>query len=179
MAELRGACDPEEWEHGGHALDDGPAAGVFVDGRLTALAGYTRWGGRLAHLSVVTHPAWRGHGFARAAVAHVATHGAAGGLPDPAASRLAFGTFVGAAVPQLVGGMAEPPWTPGRTEDAGGVVFFGDSVVLRVGPRGVPHGDFMLRGRFTGDSARGLWEREGVGTAGLAPLGRFVLRRAP
>ena len=80
LAELRRACDAEEWEHGGHALEDGTAAGAFVDERLVALAGYTRWGDRLAHLSVVTHPAWRGHGFGRAAVAHVAAHALDRGL---------------------------------------------------------------------------------------------------
>ena len=80
VAALRRACDAEEWEHGGHALEDGTAAGAFVDERLVALAGYTRWGDRLAHLSVVTHPAWRGHGFGRAAVAHVAAHALDRGL---------------------------------------------------------------------------------------------------
>lgn len=102
-------------------------------------------------------------------------HGA-GRLPDPALFRLALGTFVGTVPPRSGGEVVDAPWTPGRTEEAGGVIFFGDSVVLRIGPRHVTHGDFVVRGRFTGDSARGVWE--GVMPAdGSGPAGRFVLRR--
>jgi hypothetical protein len=101
---------------------------------------------------------------------------AGGGLPDPALFRLAFGTFVGAFPLGADGPAAAPPWRPGRAEEAGGVVFFGDSVVLRVGPRGTTHGDFVLRGHFTGDSARGVWEGA-MPADGSGPAGRFVMRR--
>lgn len=80
LAALRDACGPEAWEHGGHALADGPAAGAFADGRLAAVAGYARWGERLAHVSVVTHPDYRGRALGRAAVARVAALALARGL---------------------------------------------------------------------------------------------------
>jgi GNAT superfamily N-acetyltransferase len=80
VAALRRACTPEEWAHGGHTLEEGAAAGAFVDGHLAALAGYTRWGEHLAHISVVVHPAHRGLGFGRAVVARVAAEALAVGL---------------------------------------------------------------------------------------------------
>lgn len=69
---LRGSCPAEDWEHGGSALGDGPVAGAFVGGDLVALAGYELWGGRLAHITVVTHPAHRGQSHGRSVVRAVA-----------------------------------------------------------------------------------------------------------
>jgi GNAT superfamily N-acetyltransferase len=84
VAALRAACAPEEWEHGGHALEEGTATGAFTRAAtgalLAALAGYTCWGNRLAHISVVTHPAHRGRGFGRAVVAGAASHALEAGL---------------------------------------------------------------------------------------------------
>jgi GNAT superfamily N-acetyltransferase len=84
VAALRAACAPEEWEHGGHTLEEGPATGAFTSAStgavLAALAGYTCWGNRLAHIGVVTHPAYRGRGFGRAVVAGVAAHALEAGL---------------------------------------------------------------------------------------------------
>ena len=73
MHELRNACDRTEWEHGGCALDVCPASGVFFGGHLVAVAGYEIWGGSIAHISVITHPGFRGYGFARSVVAHLAS----------------------------------------------------------------------------------------------------------
>ena len=69
-----------------------------------------------------------------------------------------------------------PTRNPGRTEEAGGVVCFGDSVVLQVGPREVTHGDFVIRGRFTGDPAHGVWAGP-MPADGSGPSGRSVMRR--
>jgi len=78
---LQQACDPAEWEHGGSpCTPDHPCSGVFVDGRLVALAGYEVWGGRIAHISIVTHPGFRGQGFGRTAVAHLADRAINAGL---------------------------------------------------------------------------------------------------
>ncbi len=67
MEQLREACTPTEWEHAGG--DEGElAVGAFADGELAALARYVDWGG-IAHVSIVTHPARRGRGFGRQAVA--------------------------------------------------------------------------------------------------------------
>jgi GNAT superfamily N-acetyltransferase len=76
---LRHACGEEEWDHGGSSLEV-PCSGVFHDGQLAALAGYETWGGTIAHLCIVTRPAFRGRGFGRAAVAHLARRALAAGL---------------------------------------------------------------------------------------------------
>lgn len=75
---FRQSCDETDWDHGGSSLDD-PCSGVFCDGQLAALAGYETWG-TIAHLCIVTHPAFRGRGFGRAAVAHLAHRALAAGL---------------------------------------------------------------------------------------------------
>ena len=69
---LRDSCTPLEWEHGGSALGHDITTGSFANGTLAALAGYETWGGRIAHIAVVAHPAHRSQGHARAAVALVA-----------------------------------------------------------------------------------------------------------
>jgi GNAT superfamily N-acetyltransferase len=77
---LRDACTSLEWEHGGSALGRDPVAGSFVDGVQAALAGYETWGDRIAHIAVVSHPAFRGRGHARAAVAAIARYALDRGL---------------------------------------------------------------------------------------------------
>ena len=79
VEKLREACDETEWEHGGSSLDL-PCSGVFEDDQLVALSGYEIWGGTIAHLYIVTHPAFRGRGSGRAAVAHLARRALAAGL---------------------------------------------------------------------------------------------------
>jgi GNAT superfamily N-acetyltransferase len=76
---LQQACPPREWEHGGSA-DEHPCSGVFIDGQLTALAGYEVWGGTIAHIAVVTHPDFRHRGYGRSAVAHLAQRAIRAGL---------------------------------------------------------------------------------------------------
>jgi GNAT superfamily N-acetyltransferase len=68
VAELRAACGAVEWEHGGSELGQNPAAGVYISERLVALAGYKVWGGGIAHISVISHPRYRGKGYAGAVV---------------------------------------------------------------------------------------------------------------
>jgi RimJ/RimL family protein N-acetyltransferase len=43
-------------------------AGVFKGHKLAALASYQIWGEQIAHIAIVTHPAFRGQGYATAAV---------------------------------------------------------------------------------------------------------------
>lgn len=76
---LENACDPTEWEHGGSGARDVCSA-VMADGEIAALAGYEIWGGRIAHISIVTHPAFRGRGYGRSAVSHLARRALADGL---------------------------------------------------------------------------------------------------
>lgn len=65
---LRDAVTPEEWEHAGFAARP-PLAGVFAEGRLLAAAGFTVLEECVAHLGVLSHPACRGRGSGRRAVA--------------------------------------------------------------------------------------------------------------
>lgn len=79
LQHLQDECHPAEWDHGGSPIEH-PCSGVFVDGRLASLAGYETWGGTIAHISIITHPDFRGRGYARDAVAHLATRALAEGL---------------------------------------------------------------------------------------------------
>jgi GNAT superfamily N-acetyltransferase len=65
---LRDACTVEEWEHGGSEFRPTEMAGVFKGRELAALASYQIWGEQIAHIAIVTHPAFRGEGYATAAV---------------------------------------------------------------------------------------------------------------
>jgi RimJ/RimL family protein N-acetyltransferase len=65
---LRDACTDEEWEHGGSEFQPTEMAGVFKGNELAALASYQIWGAQIAHISIVTHPALRGQGYATAGV---------------------------------------------------------------------------------------------------------------
>ena len=73
------SCGPIDWEHGGSRIQDSCSA-VFVGSQIAALAGYQVWGGTIAHISIVTHPEFRGRGFGRSAVAHVARRAITAGL---------------------------------------------------------------------------------------------------
>jgi ribosomal protein S18 acetylase RimI-like enzyme len=77
---LRDACGKVEWEHGGSLVGQQSTAGVFVEGRLAALAGYEVWGGSIAHLSVITHPDFRSRRVGRKAVGCLARHALSIGL---------------------------------------------------------------------------------------------------
>ncbi len=76
---LQQACDTTEWAHGGSDIAH-PCSAVFVGGQIVALAGYKVWGGAIAHISIVTHPGFRGRSFGRSAVAHLARRAVAAGL---------------------------------------------------------------------------------------------------
>jgi GNAT superfamily N-acetyltransferase len=80
IGELRSACDPIEWEHGGCGPKSCAASGVFVGDQLVALAGYETWGGSIAHISVITHPDWRGRRYGRSAVADLVRRALSAGL---------------------------------------------------------------------------------------------------
>jgi GNAT superfamily N-acetyltransferase len=72
--ELRQACSSGDWDAGGSMLNADVAIGLVLSLVLVALAGYELWGERLAHIAVVTHPAHRGRGYARAVVGRLAAH---------------------------------------------------------------------------------------------------------
>jgi predicted GNAT family acetyltransferase len=64
----REACAVEEWQHGGSEFRRNEMAGVFKGHELAALASYQIWGEKIAPIAIVTHPAFRGQGYATAAV---------------------------------------------------------------------------------------------------------------
>lgn len=66
---LQRAVTPVEWEHGGSEWGGAPLIGAFDGGALAAVAGYEVWGGCIAHLAIVTHPAHRRKRLGTAAVA--------------------------------------------------------------------------------------------------------------
>lgn len=68
FAALQAACDSQDWDHGGSELGGQPVMGTFAGAQLAAVAGYSLWGDRIAHLSVVTHPQFRGQGHGRAVI---------------------------------------------------------------------------------------------------------------
>jgi hypothetical protein len=65
---LRDACTVEKWAHGGSEFRPTEMVGVFKGPELAALASYQIWGRQIAHISIVTHPAFRGQSYATAAV---------------------------------------------------------------------------------------------------------------
>ena len=77
--ELREACEPEEWDHGGGAFEL-PSIGWFEDGRILAVAHYEVWGGAIAHVGVVAEPGARGAGRGHAVVSAITGLALAEGL---------------------------------------------------------------------------------------------------
>lgn len=77
---LQAVCNAIEWEHGSSNLEQCPSFGVFVKGQLATLAGYAVWGDAIAHISVITHPAFRDQDFGKSAVAHAARSALSAGL---------------------------------------------------------------------------------------------------
>jgi RimJ/RimL family protein N-acetyltransferase len=65
---LRAACAVEEWEAGGSEFRPSAMVGAFRSQELAALASYQLWGDQIAHISILTHPAFRGQGHATKAV---------------------------------------------------------------------------------------------------------------
>ncbi len=79
--QLRAACQPEEWQHGGSEPHPERTFGVVDhDTQLLALSGYKVWNDSIAHISIVTDPRQRGRGLGRAAVALAAQHALDAGL---------------------------------------------------------------------------------------------------
>src|ERR1700722_2232814 len=65
---LRENCAVEEWEHGGSESRPTEMVGAFKGHELAALASYNIWGEQMGHSATVAHPAFRGQGYATAAV---------------------------------------------------------------------------------------------------------------
>jgi GNAT superfamily N-acetyltransferase len=79
LAVFAEAIGPLAWEHSGLGAEEQPIAGCWEDDFLVAAAGYTLWGGALAHIGVTTHPAVRGRGYGRSVVSAIGQHALAQG----------------------------------------------------------------------------------------------------
>jgi GNAT superfamily N-acetyltransferase len=76
---LRGSVTARDWEYSG--LETGqPVAAYVASGAVVSAAGYDVWGGRIAHIGVVTRPGERGRGCGRRCVRAIAGHAIARGL---------------------------------------------------------------------------------------------------
>jgi hypothetical protein len=69
----------QDREYSGLAPDQ-PIAGYFVDRILVSAAWYSVWGGRIAHIGVLTRGDARGAGYGRACVRGIAAHAIEQGL---------------------------------------------------------------------------------------------------
>jgi GNAT superfamily N-acetyltransferase len=76
---LAAACGPDAEESGLLAVDS-PVAVWRVGDLVVAASGYQVWHGRLAHLSVLVHPAHRGQGLGSAVAAGAVAGSVAAGL---------------------------------------------------------------------------------------------------
>ena len=74
LAAFASAVGPLAWQHSGLGHAPQPIAGCWEQGRLVAAAGYTVWGGTLAHIGVTTQPVSRGSGYGRSVVSAIGRH---------------------------------------------------------------------------------------------------------
>lgn len=76
---LAAAAGKTAWEHSGIDFGRAPIFGLFVHGVLAAACSYERRGEHVLHVGVVTHPGYRGRGYARAVASAATAYGLATG----------------------------------------------------------------------------------------------------
>jgi RimJ/RimL family protein N-acetyltransferase len=100
LLELREAAGEADWDEAG--LDDITSTAFVVrdalGGKPVAAAGYRLWPSRTAHISVLTEPAYRGNGLARATGAAAARHALDAGLLPQWRARVPASRRVAAAL---------------------------------------------------------------------------------
>jgi GNAT superfamily N-acetyltransferase len=80
LQQLADACEVDAWEHAGIAFDEPHVFGCFVADHMVAAARYRPAWGEAATIGVVTHPAYRGHGYGRAVVSAATGQGLEAGF---------------------------------------------------------------------------------------------------
>jgi GNAT superfamily N-acetyltransferase len=74
LLDMQAACPADELEPKDFAFDAGPMFGAFAaDGRLASVSNIRNWSDRIAHISVLTRPSFRGQGFGPRAVSVAAS----------------------------------------------------------------------------------------------------------
>jgi GNAT superfamily N-acetyltransferase len=79
LRRLAEACGPTAWEHSGSEPARPPVFGCFAGEVLAAAGMLERWGDRLLHVGIVSHPSYRGRGYGKAVVSAMTAHGLAAG----------------------------------------------------------------------------------------------------
>jgi GNAT superfamily N-acetyltransferase len=79
LQRLAAACGPTDWEHSGIDPARPPVFGCFAGDTLAAAGSLVRWGDRLLHVGIVTHPGFRGRGYGKAVVSFMSADGLATG----------------------------------------------------------------------------------------------------
>jgi GNAT superfamily N-acetyltransferase len=81
LRQLSRDAGAEAWENSGISFDRVPILGIYDQHILVAAASYERWGERILHVGVVTHPEHRGKGFGRGVASATTAHALeAGGI---------------------------------------------------------------------------------------------------
>jgi GNAT superfamily N-acetyltransferase len=71
----------DAWENSNIAFDRVPVFGIYDQHKLVAAASYERWGERILHVGILTHPEHRGQGLGLGVAAATVTHALeAGGI---------------------------------------------------------------------------------------------------
>lgn len=73
MDAFQAACSTDDWEEGDVSIDHEMAAGVFDGERLVAVSSVFDWRG-FADIGILTDPAYRGQGLAKAAVSFLCAY---------------------------------------------------------------------------------------------------------
>jgi predicted GNAT family acetyltransferase len=69
------ACEEEEWESSTIEADHQPNFGCFENDQLVAVANYRMWSQTAAMPGVITHPQFRGRGYAKRVLSAATAHG--------------------------------------------------------------------------------------------------------
>jgi len=65
LEQLRVACGPVDWSHCGIDEASECVALLCSDGTALSSASYEKWGEKIAHIGILTHPQYRGRGHAQ------------------------------------------------------------------------------------------------------------------
>jgi len=80
MRDLAEGCGETAWKQSKIAVDRQTNFGLFDGPKLVAASGYLNMGGLLAYIGVITHPGYRGKGYAKSVVTASMTHAMEKGL---------------------------------------------------------------------------------------------------
>jgi RimJ/RimL family protein N-acetyltransferase len=80
LRDLAESCSPIEWEHSDIEFTRQPICCRFLNDQAVAAASYRICKHNLAHIGVISHPAYRGRGYGKAVVSGISEQGLSRGL---------------------------------------------------------------------------------------------------